>query len=173
MPFATEGNWNAHWETALLFISGYGDWYPDTWMSRLFVVILICTAIGILPSQVWLLYISSITSLHKLWRNTDNLRQATEVGKIQVTVLSSFQIFMIRRWEAKHWNRCKWTNGKVWKAGWCDMRFLNTIRASQPALPILEDYEKISALMICVRWNQPVVQHFKLPFIFASQTILF
>uniref|UniRef100_A0A915C207 Potassium channel subfamily T member 2 n=1 Tax=Parascaris univalens TaxID=6257 RepID=A0A915C207_PARUN len=31
---------------------GYGDWYPDTWMSRLFVVILICTAIGILPSQI-------------------------------------------------------------------------------------------------------------------------
>ncbi|VDM49806.1 unnamed protein product [Toxocara canis] len=31
---------------------GYGDCYPDTWMSRLFVVILICAAIGILPSQI-------------------------------------------------------------------------------------------------------------------------
>ncbi|KAJ1352345.1 hypothetical protein KIN20_008663 [Parelaphostrongylus tenuis] len=31
---------------------GYGDWYPDTWMSRLCVVILICVAIVLLPSQV-------------------------------------------------------------------------------------------------------------------------
>ncbi|VDK58488.1 unnamed protein product [Anisakis simplex] len=31
---------------------GYGDCYPDTWMSRLFVVALICAAIGILPSQI-------------------------------------------------------------------------------------------------------------------------
>ncbi|OZC08664.1 hypothetical protein X798_04345 [Onchocerca flexuosa] len=31
---------------------GYGDWYPDTWMSRLFVVILICIAFAILPKQI-------------------------------------------------------------------------------------------------------------------------
>ncbi|VDK73290.1 unnamed protein product [Litomosoides sigmodontis] len=31
---------------------GYGDWYPDTWMSRLFVIILICIAFAILPKQI-------------------------------------------------------------------------------------------------------------------------
>uniref|UniRef100_A0A915Q1H6 Potassium channel domain-containing protein n=1 Tax=Setaria digitata TaxID=48799 RepID=A0A915Q1H6_9BILA len=31
---------------------GYGDWYPDTWMSRLFVVVLICIAFAILPKQI-------------------------------------------------------------------------------------------------------------------------
>ncbi|KJH44789.1 Calcium-activated BK potassium channel alpha subunit [Dictyocaulus viviparus] len=31
---------------------GYGDWYPDTWMSRLCVVILICVALVLLPSQI-------------------------------------------------------------------------------------------------------------------------
>ncbi|WKY14358.1 hypothetical protein Q1695_000143 [Nippostrongylus brasiliensis] len=31
---------------------GYGDWYPDTWMSRLCVIILICVALVLLPSQL-------------------------------------------------------------------------------------------------------------------------
>ncbi|VDM80860.1 unnamed protein product [Strongylus vulgaris] len=31
---------------------GYGDWYPDTWMSRLCVVSFICIALVLLPSQV-------------------------------------------------------------------------------------------------------------------------
>uniref|UniRef100_A0A914C8I7 RCK N-terminal domain-containing protein n=1 Tax=Acrobeloides nanus TaxID=290746 RepID=A0A914C8I7_9BILA len=31
---------------------GYGDCYPDTWMSRLYVVILICVAFGVLPSKI-------------------------------------------------------------------------------------------------------------------------
>ncbi|VDN58405.1 unnamed protein product [Dracunculus medinensis] len=31
---------------------GYGDWYPDTWMSRLYVIILICVAFAVLPSQI-------------------------------------------------------------------------------------------------------------------------
>ncbi|RCN29032.1 Ion channel [Ancylostoma caninum] len=30
---------------------GYGDWYPDTWMSRLCVVSFICVALVLLPSQ--------------------------------------------------------------------------------------------------------------------------
>ncbi|KAL6724470.1 hypothetical protein Aduo_019358 [Ancylostoma duodenale] len=31
---------------------GYGDWYPDTWMSRLCVVSFICVALVLLPSQI-------------------------------------------------------------------------------------------------------------------------
>ncbi|KAL3989242.1 Calcium-activated BK potassium channel alpha subunit family protein [Acanthocheilonema viteae] len=31
---------------------GYGDYYPETWMSKLFVVVLICIAFAILPKQI-------------------------------------------------------------------------------------------------------------------------
>ncbi|CAB3401129.1 unnamed protein product [Caenorhabditis bovis] len=31
---------------------GYGDWYPDYWMSQLCVVILICVALGLIPKQL-------------------------------------------------------------------------------------------------------------------------
>ena len=31
---------------------GYGDLYPDWWMSRMYVIILICVAFTILPSKV-------------------------------------------------------------------------------------------------------------------------
>uniref|UniRef100_A0A914CMS7 Uncharacterized protein n=2 Tax=Acrobeloides nanus TaxID=290746 RepID=A0A914CMS7_9BILA len=31
---------------------GYGDWYPDTWLSQLFVVVLICVAFIVLPSKI-------------------------------------------------------------------------------------------------------------------------
>uniref|UniRef100_A0A914Z7I9 Potassium channel domain-containing protein n=1 Tax=Panagrolaimus superbus TaxID=310955 RepID=A0A914Z7I9_9BILA len=31
---------------------GYGDFYPDWWMSRLCVIILIGVAFGVLPSKV-------------------------------------------------------------------------------------------------------------------------
>lgn len=33
-------------------ILGYGDWYPDTWLSQLFVVVLICVAFIVLPSKI-------------------------------------------------------------------------------------------------------------------------
>ncbi|MFH4974553.1 hypothetical protein AB6A40_001262 [Gnathostoma spinigerum] len=42
---------------------GYGDLYPDTWMSRLYVISLICIAFGILPSQVR--HCSQILAVHR------------------------------------------------------------------------------------------------------------
>lgn len=36
----------------ILFIVGYGDYVPDIWPSQLYMVVMICVALIVLPTQV-------------------------------------------------------------------------------------------------------------------------
>lgn len=51
VTFSTVGSLEIFFSNLYKF-AGYGDWYPDWWLSQLYVVILICVAFIVLPSKV-------------------------------------------------------------------------------------------------------------------------
>ncbi|KAI1716329.1 calcium-activated BK potassium channel alpha subunit domain-containing protein [Ditylenchus destructor] len=75
---------------------GYGDWYPDVWMSRLYVVVLIIVAFLVLPSkiealgQTWLEREKSVYDYTKGFSHEEGIHVVVTITHLEPDFIQDF-----------------------------------------------------------------------------------